>query len=41
MKAMKEVLCFLNELYFADKLDNDCHEKLVENKKMMVRKRRL
>ena len=26
---MKEVLCFLNELDFADKLDNDCLEKMV------------
>ena len=35
---MKDVLCFLNELDLADKLDNDCLEKLVEFKKMMVSK---
>ena len=34
---MKDVLCFLNELDFADKLDNDCLENLVGVKKMMVR----
>ena len=34
---MKDVLCFLNELDFIDKLDNDCPEKMVEVKKMMVR----
>ena len=34
---MKDVLCFLNEVDFVDKLDNDCLEKLVENKRMMVR----
>ena len=34
---MKKVLCFLNELDFVDKLDNDCFEKLVEAKKMMIR----
>ena len=37
MKTMKDVLCFLNELDFADELDNDYPEKLVEVKKMMVR----
>ena len=37
METMKEVLCFLNELGFADNLDNDCLEKLLEVKKMMVR----
>ena len=34
---MKDELCFLNELDFADKLDNDYLEKSVEVKKMMVR----
>ena len=34
---MKDVLYFLNELDFDDKLDNDCLEKLVEVKKMMVK----
>ena len=34
---MKDVLCFLNDFGFADKLDNDCLEKLVDVKKMMVR----
>ena len=34
---MKDVLCFLNELDFVDKLDNDCLEKLLEVKRMMVR----
>ena len=34
---MEVVLCFLTELDFADKLDNDSLEKLVEIKKMMVR----
>ena len=34
---MKGVLCFINELDFVDKLDNDYLEKLVEVKKMMVR----
>ena len=34
---MKEVLCFLNELDFVDKLDNDCLEKLVEVKRMIIR----
>ena len=33
---MKDVVCFLNELDFADKLDNDYLEKMVEVKKMMV-----
>ena len=37
MEAMKDVLCFLNELDFDDELDNDYLEKLVEVKKMMVR----
>ena len=35
---MEEVLCFLNELDFVDKLDNDYLEKLVEVKKVMVRR---
>ena len=34
---MKDVLCFLNDFDFVDKLDNDCLEKLVEVKRMMVR----
>ena len=34
---MKNVLCFQYKLDFTDKLDNDCLEKLVEVKKMMVR----
>ena len=37
METTKDVLCFLNELDFAEKIDNDCLEKLVEVKKMMVR----
>ena len=37
METMEDVLCFLNELDFADKLDNDCLEELVEVKRMMVR----
>ena len=36
METMKDVLCFLNELDFAHRLDNDCLEKLVEFKKMMI-----
>ena len=28
METMKDVLCFLNELDFADKLDNDYLEEL-------------
>ena len=38
METIKYVLCFLKELDFTDKLDNDCFGKLVEVKKMMVRK---
>ena len=34
---MKDVLCFLNELDFADKQDNGYLEKLVEVKKVVVR----
>ena len=34
---MKDVLCFLNEFIFADKLDNDCFEKLDKIKRMVVR----
>ena len=34
---MKDVLCFLRELDFVDKLDNDCLEKMVEVKRTMVR----
>ena len=36
MKTLNDVLCFLNELDFDDKLDNDYFEKLVEVKKIMV-----
>ena len=36
MKSMKDVLCFLNEFDFADKVENDCFEKVVEFKKLMV-----
>ena len=36
MEKMKDVVCFLNELDFVDKLDNDCLGKLVEVKRMMV-----
>ena len=38
METMKDVLCFLNELDFTDKLYNDCFEKLDEIKRMVVRK---
>ena len=38
METIKDVLCFLNELDFVDKLYNDNLEKLVEIKKMMIRK---
>ena len=34
---MKDLLCFLNEFDFVDKLDNDYPEKLVEFKKVVVR----
>ena len=34
---MKAVLCFVNEIDVADKLDNDSFEKLDEIKKIMVR----
>ena len=37
METMKDVLCFLNELDFADKLNNDDLEKLAEVKKIVVR----
>ena len=37
METKKDVLCFLNELDFVDKLDNDYLEKLVEVKKLLVR----
>ena len=37
METLKDVLCFLTELNFVDKLDNDCLEKLVEVKRIMVR----
>ena len=37
METIKDVLCFLNELDFADKKDNDCLEKLDGVKKMLVR----
>ena len=34
---MKDLLYFLNELDFAEKLDNEYLEKMVEVEKMMVR----
>ena len=34
---MRDVLCFLNELDFTDKLDNNCFEELDEIKRMVVR----
>ena len=37
MKTGKDVLCFLNEFDFTDKLDNDCFEKSDEIKRMVVR----
>ena len=37
MEATKDVLCFLNGLDFADKLDNDYLENIVEVRKTMVR----
>ena len=37
METMKDVLCFLNELDFANKLKNDDLEKLAEVKKIVVR----
>ena len=35
---MKDILCFVNKLDFADKLNNDDLEKLAEIKKVVVRK---
>ena len=37
METIRDLLCFLNELDFVDKLDNDYHEKLDEIKRMVVR----
>ena len=37
MKRTKDVLCFLNALVFADKLNNDDLEKLAEVEKVVVR----
>ena len=37
METMKDVLCFLNGLDFADNLNNDDFEKLAEVKKVVVR----
>ena len=37
METIKDILCFLSELDFVDKLDNECLEKLVEVKKKTVR----
>ena len=37
METMKDELCFLNELDFVDKLDNDWLDRLVEVKKTMIR----
>ena len=38
MESMKDVLCFLHELGFTNKLDNDCFEKLDEIKRMVIKK---
>ena len=37
MERMKDVLRFLSELDFADKIDIDCFEKIEEIKRMVVR----
>ena len=37
LETRKAVLCFLYELDFTDKLDNDCLEESVEVKKILVR----
>ena len=37
MILMKDVLCFLNEFDFMDKLDNDFFDELDEIKRMVVR----
>ena len=37
MKTIIDLLCFLNELDFTDKLNNDCFEKLDEIKRIVVR----
>ena len=37
MGTMEDVLCFLNELDFADELHNDSFEKFAGIKKMLVR----
>ena len=37
MKTVNDVLCFSNEIDSTDKLNNDCLEKLVEVKKMMLK----
>ena len=34
---MKDALCFVSDFDFADKLDNNCLEKMVEVRKMLVR----
>ena len=34
---MKDLLCFLNELGFTDKVNNDCCEKIDDNRRMVVR----
>ena len=34
---MKDVLCFLNELDFSDKLNKEDHENMAEVKKIVVR----
>ena len=36
METMKDVFCFLNELDFADKLNNNDLENLMEVKKRIV-----
>ena len=38
METMKDVLCFLNEFDFADKLKNGDLEKVAEFEKVVVRK---
>ena len=37
METLKDVLCFLNELCFADKLDNNHLEKLIKIRETMIR----
>ena len=37
METIRDVLCFLSELDFTDKVDNDCREKMGEVEKTLVR----